>query len=79
MVASAATSSGARTGTARLLEEKRLRRVRLRLQVIVGNSTAFVVYASPNSTCPGDVALRGTSMAQGASLDVWTLTSANNA
>ena len=48
--------------------------------MIISNATALLVYAAPSSTCPGDVMLRGaaSSAAQGASLDVWALASANN-
>ena len=43
------------------------------IEVIVNNATAFVVYAAPESTCPGQVLLSGIGQ-----LDIWTLAAANN-
>jgi len=44
------------------------------LEVIVGNATAFVVYAAPETSNPGEIKLN----AQGGTLAVWTLAGPNN-
>ena len=47
---------------------------RISWEVIVGNATAFVVYAAPETSNPGEIKLN----AQGGTLAVWTLAGPNN-